>query len=215
MLKNYDAVVLACFGTGRPAEFEKTFYKIYQGLVKKLNKPCFLALTSTIFLKTLNLKLVKDCLNDLKEEGYKDILIVPLIMADGVEYQRLLKAVDKDMFDRVDILEPILKQNRKEIVSLLNGLLIENGERYLLLGHGSKLGHNEDYFDLLKEMGRGDIKLSFMHDEIDEKDFLVFPLFISRGHHYLEFMEEHPEFRYSDQCLGEMDELIEIIYKGI
>lgn len=218
MLKEYDAAVVACFGTGNPALFNKTFYHLYEELSRNIRIPCYLILTSSLFFDSLRNKGMVKGFKELKELGYRRILVIPAILADGKEYQKLLEEVEAAGFERATVYRPMLEEYAEEIASMLSEILPKDKSSYILLGHGSKKSTNQEYANLKEELvriGRDDIDVSLMIDDEYKEEAVYFPLFLCAGHHYQEFISRHPDNEYYQKSLAEYDEIIEMIRKRI
>jgi len=90
----------------------------------------------------------REALEKMKENGIKDIFIQPLLIIDGVEYHKIIKAQEQFLEDnkdiRIKIGKPLLT-TENDYERAINALKIQNnkaGEGTVFMGHGTY--HNAD-----------------------------------------------------------------------
>lgn len=107
------------------------------------------AFTSNIIIKKLkerdNMEVdtPKEALNKMKEEGFAEVIVQPLHIMPGIEYDEVLAAVDdfKDSFKEITVGRPVLYgiEDYKMAVEALEKQLpeLKEDQAVILMGHGT------------------------------------------------------------------------------
>lgn len=208
------AILLVCFGTANKSAIETSINRIEEEIRKEFdNKYLVLkAFTSKILIKILKTKeniivpRIDEALFYLSSEGYEEVVIQPLHVIAGSEYDDI-KNIMKEYeysFKSLKIGETLLGFEGKELEIACNKVVdaisseITKDKNVVLVGHGSKTGSNESYYKLeerFKELGyrnlligtlEGERNLEVIINEIknrDMKDILLMPLLMLPGNH--------------------------------
>lgn len=96
---------------------------------------------------------VEEALNDLKEKNYSSVIIQPLHVMNGAEYDELVggtkKFVEEKAFDELKISKPLLTsvEDYKETVASLEVQLpeLQDNEAVVFMGHGTHHFANSTY----------------------------------------------------------------------
>lgn len=96
---------------------------------------------------------VEEALNDLKENKYSSVIIQPLHVMNGAEYDDVVevanKFVEEEAFDELKIASPLLTstEDYKETVAALKGQLpeLKDNEAVVFMGHGTHHFANATY----------------------------------------------------------------------
>ena len=206
-MKEYDAILTACFGTSDLERFKSSFLSIHN-LIKCAhpNTPVHIAVTCKAvrhnlsrrhFYSTLS---VEDVLDIFRSKGFRRILVVSLFIFDGGEWEKLKSICKKyaGYFDRISVTPPVLRSSLLLCARAISDLFPrEKGTSLLLVGHGSTKFSNGQYLALLdglKGMGREDISLSLVCGDVcsggvkdilssGSRRVLLIPLMFCYGHH--------------------------------
>lgn len=109
---------------------------------------------------------VQQALEKLDAEGYQTVLVQPLHIIDGIEYEKLLEDIAPyyGKFARLMIGRPLLgdREDCQEVAEILSRELTQcgAGEALVLMGHGSTHPANRIYLELdsiFKEMGHTNV----------------------------------------------------------
>jgi sirohydrochlorin cobaltochelatase len=147
-----------------------------------------------------------EALSKLLAEGYKEIIIQPIQVIEGMEFDKIIcSAMDfKERFKKISIGKPLLS-SRLDFIELTEALDKEyglKGEKHtIFIGHGSAHRGNQSYRDLkvsfknegfenvyvetLKRKSGFDSLLMNLKEKKIE-DIRLLPLMISAGKHILE-----------------------------
>lgn len=208
------AILLVCFGTANKGAIENSINKIEEEIRKEFdNKYLVLkAFTSKILIKILKAKenitvpRIDEALFHLSSEGYDEVIIQPLHVMAGAEYEDI-KTVMKEYaysFKSLKIGKTLLGFESKELEVACDKVVdsisseIPKERNVVLVGHGSKTGSNESYYKLeerFKELGYKNLLIGTLEGErnleviINEmknremKDVLLMPLLMLPGNH--------------------------------
>lgn len=156
------AILVVSFGTTYKNTREKTIYKIEEKIKNKFKDyDIKRAFTSNMIISILkerdgvNVDTPKEALLRLKKDGYKDVIIQPLHMIPGEEYEYIKNTAleFKDQFNSLKMGRPVLYYkgyNKKNIddyevlVDSIKEIISKNGTT-ILMGHGSTHFSNACY----------------------------------------------------------------------
>lgn len=97
-----------------------------------------------------------EALEWLKEEGYEEVIVQPLYIIPGKEYDSLINTCNeyKCYFKNISIGTPLLSGNKDDYISLINAIKCEiyDVRTYILVGHGSSHTAHKYYEYLQKEL---------------------------------------------------------------
>jgi sirohydrochlorin cobaltochelatase len=105
-----------------------------------------------------------EALRKLEFEGFEEVIVQPLHIIPGMEYERILKTVEqfKDKFKTISVGKPLLYEEKDFIaaVDALKSHLPKDGNQqaYALMGHGSSHMAQEYYSRLQRYIDLGGIK---------------------------------------------------------
>lgn len=145
------------------------------------------AFTSKIVMKRLkkrdNLHIydVKEALEKMKENGVKQVFIQPLHIIMGIEYGKIIKAVDKFKIENGDmsisIGKPLLdcQEDYEIAVKALNLKVKEKDKATLFMGHGSYHTADISYKKLQEEIDKNyeNVYIATVEGDITLEDVLV------------------------------------------
>lgn len=218
--KKDKAVIIVSFGTSNKKAIEENIDVLINDLKCSLDNEVLIlkAFTSDIIRKKLEAQYSYkvpsfiEALNYLIDNKYKEVVIKPLYIFNGLEFEKINETVDalKDNFEKVQVLNPLLEslegdyENSYKEVSriIIDEIHSENSkeENLLFIGHGSKkasyeeykvlinyikLNHNGNvYFGTLEgEEGINDIIKELKVDKI--QSLKIVPLLLIPGKHYI------------------------------
>lgn len=208
------AILLVCFGTANKEAIENCIVPMEEEIRKEFNNKYLVlkAFTSKVLIKILKLKenisvsRIDEALFYLSSEGYDEVIIQPLHVMAGTEYEEI-KNVMKDYeysFKSLKIGKTLMGYEGKELETACDKIVdaiscdIPKDKNVVLVGHGSKTGTNESYYKLeerFKELGydnlligtlEGKRNLEVITKELKQKeikDVLLMPLLILTGNH--------------------------------
>lgn len=175
------AVLVASFGTINADSRKKTIDLIEQEFAENYgNGNVFCAITSEYVAKKTNKPLVDEVMNQIKERGFKKVLIQPTHLLKGSEYQmKLLSAAAayENVFEEIRVGAPLLADESS--LDWMADFLIDRYRRaaginaehpLVLVGHGSNTPENAVYqalWDLLKAKGCKDIYIGTVEGSPD------------------------------------------------
>lgn len=147
------AILLVSFGTTHPETRSKTIAACEQAVKERFPQyAVYQAFTSTVVIKRikenegLEIPTVQQALEEMKDEGIREVYIQPLHIILGSEYGKIISQAElfKDYFDLINISEPLLhsEEDYQEVASILLKEYGQFGEEAacVLMGHGSQ--HN-------------------------------------------------------------------------
>ncbi len=161
-MRKKRVVLVISFGTSYEEAFKNSILPTEETIEKALGG-CKRrrAFTSQFIINKLSKKSiyiddVEQALHKLKEEGYEEILVQPLHILPGFEYEKIKEAVtdfkNKNSFIKVVLGEPMLFKNEdyKKAVEALKTQLpeIDEDKAVILMGHGTKHYSNACYYCL-------------------------------------------------------------------
>lgn len=145
------AILVVSFGTTYVETRKKNIEHIEKAIGKAFPEyDVFRAFTSEIVMRRIRknegieIFNVKDQLSNLLEKGYREILIQTLHIIPGLEYEKILKAVDmyKDKFEVIKVGKPLLYtyEDYVKVCEILKeeiGSELAEDEALIFMGHGS------------------------------------------------------------------------------
>ncbi len=87
---------------------------------------------------------VEEALGKLADHGYTDLLVQPLHIIPGIEYEMVILALEKhaNRFDSIRVGRPLLVRqlDLQDVVEVLSGFQpeVQSGEALLFMGHGTR-----------------------------------------------------------------------------
>lgn len=207
------AIVIVSFGTADLEGFNKLeiFEKEVRDNFKNEYYICK-AFTSKILSRILAEKygkkvlILEEILDNLSNEGYKEVYIQPLFIIEGGEYINIDKLIKryKSCFSKIILGKPFMKNDDYElrkscnlIVNIMKKAFSKN-QNIVLVGHGSRTVDVKSYEilkDVFIEQGyrnlyvgtlEGKIKKEHITKELltnNIKDIVLVPLFLLEGNH--------------------------------
>lgn len=156
------AILLVCFGTANKEAIENCLIPMEDEIREEFNNKYLVlkAFTSKILIRMLKSKYdisvvrIDEALFYLSSEGYEEVIIQPLHVMAGKEYEDI-KEVMKNYsysFKSLKIGKTLLGFKGKELEKacdrVINLVKIEKDKNIVLIGHGSRTGSNESYYKL-------------------------------------------------------------------
>ncbi|MGL4950103.1 MAG: sirohydrochlorin cobaltochelatase [Anaeroplasmataceae bacterium] len=208
------AILLVCFGTANKEAIENCIVPMEEEIRKEFNNKYLVlkAFTSKILMKTLKAKhgitvpRIDEALFFLASEGYEEVVIQPLHVMAGSEYEDIKNVMDtySKSFRALKIGKTLLGFKEKELEIACDRFVdaisseVPKDKNVVLVGHGSKNGSNESYYKLeerFKELGfdklligtiDGDRNVDVIISELKEKEVretIIIPILILPGNH--------------------------------
>ena len=199
-----QAILLCGVGTAVESARQKTFCRLERELAELLEIPCSSAFTSPIIRGKLAEKgiIVPDpeaALNTLAAEGITHLILQPLMLADGGEYQKLTAIAREkaQQFTELRLGTPLLSDEscRRVILNRLSEAFpLKEQQRIILAAHGSDSPAPwTELSRLLSTIGRADILVAALKGESSlnsilpqltgAKKIILVPLMLTAGHH--------------------------------
>lgn len=222
------SLLVASFGTTNIEAREKSLDKIYKDIETEVSCPCLEAYTSRIVKKRIkeNENINKfneiEAVEKLKEDGIEEILVQPIHVISGFEYEKLKKLGYK-------MASPLFNENT-DYETLIDALEVEdNGCINVFVGHGSD--HDADkYYGILEEKlqdsygeeifvstieGADDIDILIEKiGKVEKKPIIIRPLMIVAGVHVNDDLASDSEDSWKSRLEG-LGYEIEIDHRGL
>ena len=146
-----SAIVMAHFGTTHADTREKTI-DVINSKVKKAFKnkaDIYEVYTSRIIINRLNKNekikklTITQMLKELKKQGYKNIIVQPTTIIDGIEMKTLLKEIEKfsNSFKNLRVGIPLLStpENYEKVIKSVTDLVgpLRESQAIVMVGHGT------------------------------------------------------------------------------
>lgn len=207
-------ILLVCFGTVNKSAIENYIVPMEEEIRKEFNNKYLVlkAFTSKVLIKILKTKenisipRVDEALFYLGSEGYNEVIIQPLHVISGAEYEDI-KNIMKEYeysFKSLKIGKTLLGFEGTELETACDKVVyaikseVPKDRNVVLVGHGSKTGLNESYYKLeerFRELGymnlligtlEGERNLEVIINEIknrEMKEVLIMPILMLPGNH--------------------------------
>lgn len=202
------AVIIVSFGCSIQEGREKYIDNLEREIQKQIDMYSCRAFTSEIIRKKLSKELfihnVSTCLQELKENEFTHVYILPTHILPGVEYDKIISACSeyKDSFEEIKISRPFLDENMgKEEIEVIKSYVSTNlseGEAIVLVGHGTYHSAHKYYSEfenlLKKELPlyivsiEGGPSINTIAEELSKdkiKKVNLYPFLIVAGDHAL------------------------------
>lgn len=170
-MKN-KAVLVVSFGTSYPDVLNNSI-KVVENKIHEVLPDFELrrAFTSDFIIRKLAKRdgMVVDnpegALNNLEKEGFTDVVVQPLHIIPGYEYQKVkdtvVEFINKGTFDSLLLGEPLL-YNNEDYVAVVEALkvhipLTDDGMACILMGHGTSHFSNACYYCLQSYMHKSNL----------------------------------------------------------
>lgn len=207
------AIVIVSFGIANLEGFNKleTFEKEVKENFKNEYYVCK-AFTSRILSSILTEKygekvlLLEEVLDNLSNEGYKEVYIHPLYIIEGKEYINIEKLAKKyeNCFLKFKLGKPLMGNDEYELRKSCNLIVnimkkdFSKNQNIVLVGHGSKTVDVKSYEflkDVFIEQGYGNLYMGTLEGKVKKeyitkelltnniKDIVLVPLFLLEGNH--------------------------------
>lgn len=206
------AILLVCFGTANKEAIENCLIPMEDEIREEFNNKYLVlkAFTSKILIRMLKTKhdisvlRIDEALFYLSSEGYEEVIIQPLHVMAGKEYEDI-KEVMKNYsysFKSLKIGRTLLGFKGKKLEEacdrVINLIKIEKDKNIVLIGHGSRTGSNESYYKLeerFKYLGYEKLLIGTLDGERNQeviinelrekeiKEVIVMSLLILPGNH--------------------------------
>ncbi|GAA0115523.1 sirohydrochlorin cobaltochelatase [Clostridium senegalense] len=205
---NKKAILVVSFGTSFQCQL-KSCIEETENKIKDTFKEFEVrrAFTSNMIIKKLkdrdNIEIdtVKEALDKLKEDNFKEVYVQPLHIIYGEEYDKIKSGMNnyKECFEKLELGTPLLYNNEDyfEAVKALKAQIPEN-QLVLLMAHGTAHKANSAYFQfeyVAKKMGLDRLLFAtvegypLIEDVLDDlkakelKEVTLMPLMLVAGDH--------------------------------
>ncbi len=221
MRKLKKAIIVASFGCSIEEVRDKNIKPIEDAVKKEYREAdVFRVFTSNMIRKkldneySLHIMDMKECLEKLEQEGYREVFVLPTHIIPGVEYEKITRAVSKyeDRFESIKVARPFLDDRTGEeevevMLSFLSDRRKEEGTAVVLMGHGSNHKAHAYYAQfekLLKEKGEDHYLINVewadfvedIYEVLKQKAYShidLYPLMIVAGDHAINDMASDEE----------------------
>ena len=144
-----QGILVVSFGTSYKEAEEKSICMVERTIRKKFNPiPVYRAYTSRIVRKILEKRgeivdSTNDALTRMREDGIKDVFVLPTHLIYGEEYEKIKRIVEEEKgnFNSITIGKPLLgdMEDMKRIAHILHKEYpLSDNECLVLMGHGTK-----------------------------------------------------------------------------
>lgn len=172
------AVLVVSFGTSYRETYARTM-EIIEQEIQDANSECLVcrAWTSEVIRKKvshrdgIHIPGVREAVEEIAEEGIKEVIVQPVFVLKGMEYEQLAREVQQEgkrLHLKVRIAEPLLasEQDKKSVLDALQQeWSLGEGQMLVLMGHGTEHPQNRVYGELnqlLQERGCSNILMGTM-----------------------------------------------------
>lgn len=208
------AILLVCFGTANKDAIENCIVPMEEEIRKEFNNKYLVlkAFTSKTLINILKINenipvlRIDEALFYLSSEGYEEVVIQPLHVMAGTEYEDIKEIMNtySKSFRSLKIGKTLLGYKEKELEKACDRFIdaisreVPKDKNVVLVGHGSKNGSNESYYKLeerFKALGYdklligtidGDRNVDVIIGELKEngiKETLLIPILMLPGNH--------------------------------
>lgn len=209
------AIILLSIGTSNTDERKITIENIEKTFVNKFKDyDIYIAFSSDTIIKKIKEKENKDIKNQiemleyLKKNNYEEVIIQPLYIIKGIEYEKIKKnSIQALDWFKIFKIGDVLLENKSDYEKIIKILLnntkyenLKNNEIFILIGHGTQNNLENSYENLeieAKKLGYENVFVRTLKDihKIEEiiekisfkkiKKINLIPLMISGGYHVL------------------------------
>lgn len=215
------AIIVASFGCSMEEVRDKNIKPIEDAVRQEYkDADVFRVFTSNMIRRRLDSEFslhimdMKECLEKLNREGYKEVFILPTHIIPGVEYEKITRAISKyeDHFVNIKVARPFLDERMGEeevevLISFLSDRKTEEGSAVVLMGHGSNHEAHRYYAQfekLLKARGEDHYLINVewadfvedIYEVLKQKAYKhidLYPLMIVAGDHAINDMASDEE----------------------
>jgi len=172
-------IIVTSFGT----TYEETRIKCIESIENRIREEFSESLVLRAFTSRMVINKLKnrdnyhvdtpsEALARMKEEGIKDIYIQPLLIIEGVEYEKIIREsrdfIKENQDCNIAIGKPLLS-NDLDYERVVKGLGISNNEATVFMGHGSNHEMDISYEKLEKIIGEKGYENTFIATVEGEK----------------------------------------------
>jgi sirohydrochlorin cobaltochelatase len=181
-------ILIVSFGTSHRDARENSLDRIWKD-VKEMAGPgveVVQAYTSEMILDVLHREgieifTVEQAVKQILNSGTRELLVVPTHMIPGIEYHKMLRALQpyKSQFQRLEITTTVLEQPEdcERLVPVLQNMLaFQPDKEYILMGHGTEAAANLRYLQMqqaLEQQGITNVRIASVEAKPDLEDALV------------------------------------------
>lgn len=168
----------------------------------------------------------EEVLEKLKEEGYKKVVIQPLFLIEGIQYDKLIELANHYReYLSVEVGKPLLseKEDYEALVTGLESVYKDDTSEFLILGHGSSHEGHHAYSILQEVLDRTSLRTCVTtleeRDQIHNLPFqgcvlTLIPFMLVAGNHIIEDVLGERE----DSWMSGLTELgyeVEVVQRGL
>ena len=234
------AILVISSGTSNEKAREESIYSIEKEIGKAFNNyEIKSAFTSAKILSKLKAQGIYidsplEAIEKLETEDFEEVIIQPLHIIPGIEYERILRTVErfKDKFRIISVGKPLLYEE-EDFIAAVEALkthlpAIGSQQAYALMGHGSSHAAQECYSNLQRFIDLGGIRAyvgtikgtpgikeiveGLKRDNI--KEVILAPFMLVAGNHALMDMASEEESSWKS-ILTKEGFKVDIYLKGI
>lgn len=172
-------IIIASFGTTHADTRKKSIEAIENRVRKTHNEALVLrAFTSSVVIRILknrdkiSVDSLSEALDKMISQRVKEIFIQPLLIMEGVEYEKILSEVRKFLIKNdcsIKVGKPLLSSDQ-DFLDLISALNINSQEPTVFMGHGSYHKNDKVYQKLEDTIREGGNKTSFIATVEGEKN---------------------------------------------
>lgn len=168
----------------------------------------------------------KEAIEKLKEEGYIKIVVQPLFLIEGIEYDKLIELANEyRAYLSIEVGKPLLseKEDYKTVVAELESIYKNDPTELLILGHGSSHQTHHSYGILQEVLNETSLRACVTtleeRDQIHNLPFegcvlTLIPFMLVAGSHIIEdVLGEHESSWMSG--LTELGYEVEVVERGL
>lgn len=180
------AILLVSFGTSYREAYERSLKAICRDLVRAGGElPVYQAYTSGVIIGKLledgvRVFSVEEAFKKMINDEIKAVYVVSTHMIPGIEYEKMLKTIEKyrAYFQTLEVTAPVLEREEDcgKLVPVISELLgAEDDYEYVLMGHGTEAEANIRYSQMNEAFvraGRNNIRIASVEAKPDIEDAL-------------------------------------------
>ncbi|WP_194191300.1 sirohydrochlorin cobaltochelatase [Clostridium chrysemydis] len=239
------AIIIVSFGSSDVEGLKKSIFKAEENIRKQFEDfDVFRAFTSNIIIKKLrentniSISNLDEKLKFLKESNYDKVIIQPLNIISGKEYNKIKEEFYKykNNFDTLILGDPLFLVKEGEVstndlnrFNIFLETILKSDKNILLFGHGSSSESDiaykkmQEFFDINNKNNifvgtlEGDLsieKLILKFKDKDIKRVKIYPLMLTCGMHVKKDLASEDEKSWKSKLEGAGIE-VEIIQKGL
>jgi len=219
------AILITSFGTTSEAALNNCILPLEQAVAAAFpDRTVLRCFTSQMVIRRLAqqnifVDFLTDALEKLVREEYRHVAILPTLLTDGGEYEKILVCCQsyRSSFDRLTIAKPLLtdEEDMNTIAAFIRSTFsLKKNEALLLMGHGTENSDNRSLCALADTLGRMDNRIFLAALNGSPAFIQIFPqictagfrnvhlapLMLTAGTHALKHLSGPGETSWQSQC---------------